>query len=183
MDRPRDYPVLRDYVHEDDSPVSMMTHKSVRGSRCPSLYLITKHLLLAIIFLIVIWTSLEILYAEQKDRTKYPSDMPESSVAMIKSIVLMGRVLVVVICVFGIFGMVKESFSLSLVFTVFMLIRLIGTLYIPFFNNGIVSTVLICLVTFLSLIFLSLVRRSSVDFPHPPAPGSLHIGIDNPIRV
>lgn len=180
MDRQHDYPVLRDY--EADAATRAHAQKTVRGSRYPSLYLITKHLLLAIIFLIVIWTLLEILFSEQRDRTKYPPDMPDSSLAMIKSIVLMGRVLVVVVCVFGIFGMVKESFSLALVFAVFMLIRLVGSLCIPFFNNGVISTVLICLVTLMSLIFLSLVRRSDPEFVPSPTP-TIRIGIDNPIRI
>ena len=182
MDHQRDYPVLRDYADPSHTVTRTSIHKTARGSRYPSLYLITKHLLLAIIFLMVIWTMLEILYAEQKDRAKYPSDMPESSIAMIKSIVLMGRVLVVIVCIFGIFGMVKESYSLSLVFAVFMFIRLCGTLYVPFFNNGAVSTGLMCLVTLMSLIFLSLVRRSDPEF-RPTPPTALHIGIDNPIRV
>ena len=42
--------------------------------------------------------------------------MPESSILLIKSIVIVGRVLVVILCFFGIFGIIKESFSLSLVF-------------------------------------------------------------------
>lgn len=180
MDRQHDYPVLRDY--EGDAGTRTHIQKTARGSRYPSLYLITKHLLLAIIFLMVIWTSLEILFAEQKDRSKYPPDMPDSSLTMMKSIVLMGRVLVVVVCMFGIFGMVKESFSLALVFSVFMFIRLVGTLYIPFFNNGVVSTVLICLVTLMSLIFLSLVRRPDPEFVPTPTP-TIRIGIDNPLRI
>lgn len=181
----REYPVLSEYVDQSQTPTpTNVSEKAARGSRYPSLYLIIKHLLLAIIFLMVIWTMLEILYADQKDQSRYPPEMPESSVSMIKSIILLGRVMVVVICIFGVVGMVKESFSLSLVFSVFMFIRLCGTLYIPFFNNGFVSTGLICLVTFMSFIFLLLVRRTEQPFHSTSSPSnSIHIGIDNPIRV
>lgn len=134
-----------------------------RGTRYPRVYLIIKHLLLAILFLMVIWHLLKIPLADQYLREKIPKDLPESSVTVIKTTVMIARVLVIFLCFFGIFGVIKESFSLSLVFAVFMFIRLVAALYVPYFNNGGVSTALICLVTLLSFIFLSLVRRTDYE--------------------
>ena len=152
-----------DAVFDEPIPTPTRVLQVPRGTRYPRAYLIIKHLLLAILFLMVIWTLLKIPLAEQYLRNRLSPDMPESSILLIKSIVIVGRVLVVILCFFGIFGIIKESFSLSLVFAVFMFIRLVGTLYVPYFNNGAVSTGLICIVTLLSFIFLSLVRRTDSD--------------------
>jgi hypothetical protein len=152
-----------DAVFEDSMTTPSRVLQVPRGTRYPRTYLIIKHLLLAILFLMVIWTLLKIPLAEQYIRNKMSPDMPESSILMIKSIVIVARVLVVVLCFFGIFGIIKESFSLSLVFAVFMFIRLVGTIYVPYFNNGAVSTGLMCIITLLSFVFLSLVRRTDSD--------------------
>lgn len=153
-----------DTVFDDSIPTPTRVLQVPRGTRYPRAYLIIKHLLLAILFLMVIWTLVKIPLAEQYIRSHISAaDMPESSILLIKSIVIVGRVLVVVLCFFGIFGIIKESFSLSLVFSVFMFIRLVGSMYVPYFNNGAVSTGLICVVTLLSFIFLSLVRRTDSD--------------------
>ena len=130
-----------------------------RGSDYPRLYIIVKHLLLAMLFLMMIWTMLKIPLAEQYLMEKMPKDMPDSQVSFIRTIVTIARVLVVILALFGIFGVIRESFSLSLVFSVFMFMRLVATLYVPYFNNGHVSVALISVVTLMSFIFLSLVRR------------------------
>lgn len=177
-----DYPGLRDYESESGTPTRLI--KTLRGDRHPSLYLIIKHLLLAIVFLVVIWTLLEILFAAQKDQAIYTDDMAQSTVVLVKNIVVMGRVLVVALCVFGIVGIIKESFSLSLVFSVFMFIRLVGSLYMPYASASPVSTGLICLLTLMSFLHLSLVRRTAVPEIVPPAPHSLRVAVDSDsIRV
>lgn len=152
-----------DTVFDDSIPTPTRVLQVPRGTRYPRAYLIIKHLLLAILFLMVIWTLVRIPLAEQYIRTRVSPDTTESSILLIKSIVILARVLVVVLCFFGIFGIIKESFSLSLVFSVFMFIRLVGALYVPYLNRGAVSTGLICIVTLLSFIFLSLVRRTDSD--------------------
>lgn len=152
-----------DAVFDDSIPTPTRVLQVPRGTKYPRAYLIIKHLLLAILFLMVIWTLVKIPMADQYLRNKLDPDMPESSVVLIKSIMIVGRVLVVILCFFGIFGIIKESFSLSLVFAVFMFIRLVGTMYVPYFNNGAVSTGMMCLVTLMSFIFLSLVRRTDYD--------------------
>lgn len=81
-----------------------------RGTRYPRVYLITKHLLLSILFLMVIWTLLKIPLADQYLKEKIPPDLPESSVTLIKGSILLARILVVILAFFGIFGVVKESF-------------------------------------------------------------------------
>lgn len=180
----RGYPVVHEYDVGSETGTPTRLIKTLRGDRHPSLYLITKHMLLAVIFLVVIWTLLEILFAPQKDLPLYSSDMAESTVLVVKNILILGRVLVVALCVFGIFGIIRESFSLSLVFSVFMFIRLVGTLYIPYTNTGPVSTGLICLLTLMSFIHLSLVRRTESSESLPPTPNILSIEIDrNHLRV
>ena len=156
--------------------------KRSRGDRCPSLFLITKHLLLAILFLMVIWTLLEILLVDQKASTRHEAIPAEATLQTIHSIDVLGRALVVALCVFGIFGMIRESFSLSLVFSVFMFVRLIAILYIPHFNHGLVSTALICLVTLMSFLFLALVRRTTEPVLLPPPANSFAYVIES-IRI
>ena len=159
-------------VFEDSIPTPTRVLQVPRGTKYPRVYLIIKHLLLAILFLMVIWTLVKIPFAEQYLRSKLSPDLPESSIVLIRSIVLVGRILVLILCVFGIFGIIQESFSLSLVFSVFMFIRLVGSLSVPYFNNGAVSTGLIVIVTLLSFLFLSLVRRTDSDDLQTVTPSS-----------
>lgn len=131
-----------------------------RGSSLyPGFYLVLKHFLLAILFLMLIWTLLKIPLAEKYMREKIPDDMSEKQVTFIRTIVTVARVLIVILVLFGIVGVIKESFSLILVFSVFMFVRLIVTFYIPYFNNGSVSLALISFVTLVSFIFLALVSK------------------------
>ena len=152
-----------DTVFDEGVPTPNRVLQVPRGTRYPRAYLIIKHLLLAILFLMVIWTLCKLPMADQYLRSRLPPDMPESSIVLIKSIVLVARVLVVVLCFFGIFGVIKESFSLSLVFAVFMFIRLVAVLYVPYLSNGAVSMALVCIITLLAFIFLSLVRRTDPE--------------------
>lgn len=125
----------------------------------PGFYLVLKHFLLAILFLMLIWTLLKIPLAEKYMREKIPDDMSEKQVTFIRTVVTVARVLIVILVLFGIVGVIKESFSLILVFSVFMFVRLIVTFYIPYFNNGGVSIALISFVTLVSFIFLALVSK------------------------
>lgn len=107
----REYP-LKDAFHS-----THLTHGPTvarlqvpRGTRYPRVYLIIKHLLLSILFLMVIWTLLKIPLADQYLRAKLPPNLPDSSVTLIKGSVLLARILVVILAFFGIFGVIKESF-------------------------------------------------------------------------
>lgn len=155
---------LKKVLEEPIDPMSsgsyVTSSPTPRGLQYPRIYMIVKHFLLAMLFLMMIWTLLKIPLAEQYLREKMPSDMPESQVSFIRTIVTVARVLVVILALFGICGVIRESFSLSLVFSVFMFMRLVATLYVPYFNNGHVSIALISIVTLMSFIHLSLVRRT-----------------------
>lgn len=141
------------------SPLPLPSTVTRGHSLYPGFYLVLKHFLLAILFLMLIWTLLKIPLAEKYMREKIPDDMSEKQVTFIRTIVTVARVLIVILVLFGIVGVIKESFSLILVFSVFMFVRLIITFYIPYFNNGGVSIAIISFVTLTSFIFLALVSK------------------------
>lgn len=143
-----------------ESPPELVVKARPRGDKYPRTYMIVKHLLLSILFLMVIWTLLKIPLSEQYLDAKIPTSLGEPDVQRIKTIVTVARVVVVILAFFGICGVIRESFSLSLVFSVFMFLRLVATIYVPYFYNGLVSYSLISVVTFLAFIFTALVRKS-----------------------
>lgn len=159
----REYSLKRVFEQPPEPPAK----PSRRGEQYPRAYMIIKHLLLSILFLMVIWTLLKIPLAEAYLDEKIPTNYTESEVETIKTIVLVARIVVVGLALMGICGVIRESFSLSLCFSVFMFLRLVATLYVPYFYNGHVSIGLISIVTLMSFIFTALVRKTDeIDARH-----------------
>ena len=65
----------------------------------------------------------------------------------------MARIVVILVIFFGILGIIKENVNLLLVFVVFMTLRLMSNLYIPYFHNGITSCAALLSITMLSVVF------------------------------
>ena len=171
MDQPRDFTTLRvDYSLSSgiSQPVAIRQHKDPDEAICVSLYLITKSLLLAILFLLAIWTLLELIVGDQfqrQQRLATPAttdDRPDGTAKLIESISIMSRVLVLFMCIIGVVALIRESFSLAVVFTTFVIIRLIAIFYLqPFLLTGPVATGLMFLVAIMSILFVVLVRGTA----------------------
>jgi hypothetical protein len=143
-----------------EKPPTPVTISQPRGAEFPRCYLIIKHLLLSILFLMVIWTLLKIPLTDHWLQEKLPEKTADSEVLFIKSVITIARIFVVILAIFGICGVIRESFSYSLVFSVFMFVRLVANFYVPYLYNGHVSMAIICVVTLLAFIFTSLVRKT-----------------------
>lgn len=71
----------------------------------------------------------------------------------LKVIVVMARIIVILVIFFGILGIIKENVNLLLVFVVFMSFRLVATLYVPYFHNGMTSNAALFSITLMSVTF------------------------------
>lgn len=118
-------------------------------------FLLTKHFLLSILLLMIIWSLVKIPMMSEfmANQKVFASDMPVEYMEKIKVFVLFSRILVIIVAAFGVLGIIRESFNLLLMFDVFMFFRLIAIFYVPYFDTGIVSNLLLSVITIMSVMF------------------------------
>lgn len=104
----------------------------------------------------------------------------------LKVIVVMARIIVILVIFFGILGIIKENVNLLLVFVVFMSFRLVATLYVPYFHNGMTSNAALFSITLMSVTFSIMLihhkrqeykKKKDISLPQqthlpPPTPSS-----------
>lgn len=73
----------------------------------------------------------------------------------------------VIVTFFGVLGVIRESVHVFLVFDVFMFFRLIAIYYVPYFDSGIASNSMLCIITLLAFAFTyMLIRKPHFDERH-----------------
>ncbi|KAI1290903.1 hypothetical protein HDE_00170 [Halotydeus destructor] len=124
-------------------------------------FLLTKHTLLSVILLMVIWSLVKIPMMDgiMADRNMFADDLPKEYVDRIKAIVILSKVIVVILAFFGVLGIIRESVNLLLVFDVFMIIRMISSYYVQYFDYGVASNVMVFSITCLALFFTYLLLK------------------------
>ena len=162
----REYSLRSPFQDPGSDPVEQRREKrrsswerQMAGSRCPLLFTLVKYTMLMALMGTLIYT---IVHMPATSHDLAQRDMPEQEARELIRFSHISSVMTISLCIFGITGALLQSFSLTLVFVVFTLCRLATLLLIPFLREVAVSLFLIVSLSFLSLVFLLLVRQTDV---------------------
>lgn len=158
----REYSLRRPFQDPVTDPVVMRRTslpKVMIGKKYPKIFSVTKCLLLVTLGITLSWTLMRIPLMEHELRR---NETPDGTMKELREIAPISRIITIVMCCFGIFGVFMQSFSLTLVFAVFTACRLVAILLVPSLKDIVVSVTLILALSLQSLVFLFLVRRAGV---------------------
>lgn len=137
----------------------MSLERRMVGKNFPFLFFIVKYTLLVTLFTTLFWTLIRIPLTEEEVRE---TESPDATTKALGELTLISRLITIFLCCFGVCGVLMQSFSLTLVFVVFTMCRLMAVFLIPVLHNVVVSVSLLVSLSILSILFLVLVRRTEV---------------------
>ena len=127
----REYSLRRPFQDPATDPVvkrQVSQERRMIGKKYPNFFSLVKYSLLVTLLFTLCWTLLKIPLTQKELLHR---EIPEEMLKEIDRMTLISRMATIFLCCFGILGVLMQSFSLTLVFTVFTACRLVAIFLVP----------------------------------------------------